>query len=96
MKNQRNIPFGAVSSLATLNESTNDALDTSHATDNVYSSMLSVMFPAINFFFPDLLNAMPFGPASSLFTLKESTNDALDTSHAIDNVYSFTSSPCDP
>ena len=70
-------------------------METSHDVVNVYSCTASLVAPEINIFSPDLLNAMPEGKVSSLDKSKESTNDAEDTSHATDNVYSFTSSLTD-
>ena len=90
------MPSGTVSWLDTLNESTNDALETSHAVANVYSFTSSPVLPTINIFFPELLNVRPVRLDSWLAILNESTNDALETSHAVANVYSFTSLPIAP
>ena len=67
------------------------AVDTSKPVDNVYSLTSSPVFPTINILVPSVLKATPLGCVSCADTENESTKLAVDTSKAVDNVYSFTS-----
>ena len=71
-------------------DTVNDAVETSHAVVNLYTFTSSPAFPRINIVFPEESNQMSLDLLPDLNTLKESTNDALETSHAVVNVYSYT------
>ena len=71
-------------------------MDTSKAVERVYSLTSSPRTPTTNILSPLSLNATSRAPSSWELISKLSTKDAVDTSKAVERVYSSTSSPFDP
>ena len=71
-------------------------MDTSKAVERLYWFTSLPVKPTTYIMVPSLLNAWPFGKLSWLLTSKVSTWLAVDTSKAVDNVYSATPAPVEP
>ena len=64
--------------------------------ERVYSLISSPVIPTTNILVPSLLNAKSDGLSSWELTLKLSTKEEVETSKAVESVYSFTESELNP